>query len=168
MLSRDPAVDAIVVKYGRQYPNCAQTSFLSMRERNNLQCDESSFVHALTGFPAIGGTGETCGAVSGPLLALGLALAPTDPADKEQTAKCQAAARQFVLAVKQEYGSTRCPDIVERCCGTRYDLSKPQEAKKYAEAGGLQKCLNVVQTSVNIATRILEGAATGGGESQPH
>jgi C_GCAxxG_C_C family probable redox protein len=159
-MKQDPALDAIVVKYAQHYGNCAQTGFFSMVERCNLKCDESSFQHALTAMPGIGQTGETCGGVSGPLMAIGLALGPADPKDKEQTAKCQAAARQFTAAVKAEFGSTRCPDIIGHCCGTPYDLSNPEDAKKYVAAGGLQKCVSVVQTAVHIASGIVEQAAT--------
>jgi C_GCAxxG_C_C family probable redox protein len=159
MITRDPALDAVVVKHAQQHPNCAQTSFLSMRERFGLPCDESRFLQALTALPGVGGMGETCGGVSGPLMAMGLALGSADPSDKASAQQCHAAAHQFCLAVQKEFGSTRCGDIVEHCCGARYDLSNPEDAKKYAEAGGLQKCLNVVQTTVHLATGILEEAA---------
>jgi C_GCAxxG_C_C family probable redox protein len=157
-MKHDPAIDAIVVRNAQHFGNCAQTGFFSVMERCNLECDEAGFQRALTALPGIGQTGETCGGVSGPLLAMGLALGPADPKDKEQGARCFAAARQFAAAVKDEFGSTRCPDIIEHCCGTRYDLSNPEDAKKYVAAGGLQKCVNVVQTTVHIASGILEGA----------
>jgi C_GCAxxG_C_C family probable redox protein len=155
-MKRDPEVDALVMKYGKQYPNCAQTSFLTTLERNHIECDVPSFVRALTAFPGIGGTGETCGAVSGCLLAMGLALGPTDHADKQQSGTCHAASHQFCQAVKTEFGSTDCGGIIEGLCGRRYDLSNPEEAKQYAEAGGLMKCAGVVSTAVHIATEILE------------
>ena len=158
-MKRDPALDAMVVRHAQHYGNCAQTGFFSVVERCNLECDQATFQHALTAMPGIGQTGETCGGVTGPLMALGLALGPVDPKDRQQTAKCFAAAQQFTAAVKEEFGSTRCTDIIEHCCGTRYDLGNPEDARKYVDAGGLQKCVNVVQTTVHIASGILEAAA---------
>lgn len=158
-VTRDPQLDALVVQFGQQYKNCAQTAFRAVQERFKLRCDEPDFVRALTAFPGMGGTGETCGGVSGAIMALGLALGPRDPADKAQSAKCHAAAHQFCQAMTEEFGSTDCGSIIERNCGKRYDLSKPEEAKAYAAAGGLQKCVNVVQTSANIAARILQDPA---------
>lgn len=155
-MERDPKLDMLVMKYGKQYANCAQTAFFALKEWLKLECDVPSFTRALTVLPGIGQTGKTCGGVSGSLVALGLVLGPADPADKEQSRKCHAAAHQFCLAVKNESGSTDCGDIIERCCGKRYDLSNPSEAKQYAEAGGIMKCINVVQTIVHIATGILE------------
>ena len=165
-MERDPKLDALVIRYGKQYGNCAQSSFLALQDRFNLQCDVPSFVRALTAFPGIGGTGETCGGVSGTLLALGLALGPADPADKEQSGKAHAAGHQFCSAVKKEFGSTDCGDIIERCCGRRFDLNNPLEAKQYAEAGGIMKCMNVVQTAVHVAAGILERELTGRNDSK--
>jgi C_GCAxxG_C_C family probable redox protein len=168
MSNREPALDAIVLKHSQKHPNCAQTAFLSMRERFNIECDESAFLRALTAMPAVGGTGETCGGVSGPVMAIGLVLGSADPTDRARNQRANAAAHQFCVAVQKEFGSTRCGDVIEHCCGTRYDLSKPEEARKYMEAGGLQKCLNVVQTTVHLATGILEAAAREGGKAQAH
>lgn len=157
-MERDPKLDALVGKYGKQYGNCAQTTFLALQDQFNLPCDVPNFVRALTPLPGIGTTGKTCGGVSGALLALGLSMGTADPADKVQSEKCHAAAHQFCLAVNKEFGSTDCGDIIERCAGRRFDLSNPLEAKQYAEAGGIMKCLNIVQTCVNIAAGILKAA----------
>ena len=164
-MERDPKLDALVMKYGKVYQNCAQTSFLTMLERNNIECDVPNFVRALTAFPGIGGTGETCGSVSGTLMAMGLALGPTDPADKAQSGKCHMASHRFCEAMKKEFGSTDCGGIIEGLCGRRYDLNNPEEAKQYAEAGGIMKCMKVVQTAAHIGTGILENAR--GAKVQP-
>src|SRR3970040_3032669 len=50
--------------------NCAQTSFLVLKEQFNI--DDGMIVKALTPFPGVGLRGETCGAVIGSLMALGL------------------------------------------------------------------------------------------------
>ena len=56
-----------------QSGNCAQTSFLVLKEQFNL--DDGMIVKALTPFPGIALRGETCGAVIGSLMALGLVFA---------------------------------------------------------------------------------------------
>ncbi len=148
----------LVSRNAQEYGNCAQTSFRAMQEHLQLRCNASDFVWALTPFPGIGTTGKTCGAVTGSLIALGLALGPDDPADKKQSETCHTAAHQFCLAFKKTFGSTDCEDIIERSCGKRYDLSSPEEAKNYAIAGGLMKCLQVVQNTVQMATEIIENS----------
>lgn len=155
-MNRDPKLDALVIQFGKQYGNCAQTAFLTLQKQFNLQCDVPSFVRAIAPLPGIGQTGKTCGGVSGSLLALGLAVGTADPMNKGQSGKCHAAAHEFCAAFTKEFGSTDCGDVIERCCGKRFDLSNPLEAKQYAEAGGIMKCMNVVQTAVHVAAGILE------------
>jgi len=69
---------------------------------------------------------------------------------------------KFCVTDTEQFGSTDCGDIIERCCGQQYDLSHPEEAKQYAAAGGLMKCTNVVQTTT-IAAGILDEAGVKAG-----
>ena len=55
--------------------NCAQTSFAVLQEEFDL--DAGEVLRALTPFPGIALRGETCGAVVGCLMALGLVYAET-------------------------------------------------------------------------------------------
>jgi C_GCAxxG_C_C family probable redox protein len=50
--------------------NCDQTTFLTLRDEFDLEGDE--VLKALTPFPGIALRGETCGAVTGGLMILGL------------------------------------------------------------------------------------------------
>jgi C_GCAxxG_C_C family probable redox protein len=124
-IKTDPELDALVMKYAR--PNCAQTSFAAMHEALDLDADPKGFEQALTAYPGIGHTGETCGAVTGPLLAIGLALGPKDAADAEQTMKAGAAAHHFCAAVSGEFGSTRCGEVIEGFYGKRVDMTDPEQ-----------------------------------------
>jgi hypothetical protein len=56
--------------------NCAQTSFAVLQEEFNL--DGGEVLRALTPFPGIALRGETCGAVVGSLMALGLVYGRDD------------------------------------------------------------------------------------------
>src|SRR3989339_1805983 len=59
--------------------NCAQTSFLVLKEQFNL--DDGMILKALTPFPGIALRGETCGAVVGSLMAIGLVFGRDDLED---------------------------------------------------------------------------------------
>ena len=56
--------------------NCAQTAFAVLQERFDL--DGGQVLRALTAFPGIALRGETCGAVTGSLMALGLVCGRDD------------------------------------------------------------------------------------------
>jgi hypothetical protein len=58
------------IKFLQDYGNCAQTSFAILNEEHDLHGDQ--ILKALTPFPGIALRGETCGAVPGSLMALGL------------------------------------------------------------------------------------------------
>jgi C_GCAxxG_C_C family probable redox protein len=153
-IKTDPELDALVMKHAR--PNCAQTSFLAMREALDLDVDAKDFEQALTAFPGVGHTGETCGAVTGPLLAIGLAMGPEDPADAEQAMKAGAAAHHLCAAVTGEFGSTRCGDIIEGFYGKRVDMTDPEQVEAYIAAGGQAHCLSVIQAAVNVAKDLID------------
>jgi C_GCAxxG_C_C family probable redox protein len=164
-IKTDPEVDALVMKHAR--PNCAQTSFLAMHEALDLDVDAKDFEQALTAYPGIGHTGETCGAVTGPLLAIGLALGPEDAADTKQTMKAGAAAHHLCAAITGEFGSTRCGEIIEGFYGKRVDMTDPEQVKAYAAAGGQEHCLSVIRASVKAAKDIIDESAGKEREFQP-
>jgi hypothetical protein len=71
--SREEALKEVTENAHRillQSGNCAQTSFLVLKEQFDL--DNGKILKALTPFPGIALRGETCGAVIGSLMALGL------------------------------------------------------------------------------------------------
>jgi C_GCAxxG_C_C family probable redox protein len=165
-IKTDPELDALVMKHAR--PNCAQTSFLAMTEALELDVDAKDFEQALTAYPGIGHTGETCGAITGPLLAIGLAVGPKDAADAEQTMKAGAAAHHFCTAVSGEFGSTRCAEIIERFYGKPVDFTDPAQIEAYVAAGGQAHCLSVIQAAVTVAKGVIDESTRKDLELQPH
>ena len=74
--------------------NCAESSFWGVAQALGLSCDDV-LLRACTAFGAgIGQARATCGALSGAVLALGVALGRTTP-DAERKAAAYAAARQL-------------------------------------------------------------------------
>jgi hypothetical protein len=63
-------LDELVDKYLPILGACSQTSFYALNETFNLKADK--IVKALASFPGIAFRGETCGAVTGSLLAIAL------------------------------------------------------------------------------------------------
>ena len=63
-------LDQKVDQYMQRSHHCAQSSFLALREQFGLKGKE--VFRALTPLPGIAERGETCGALTGPLMAMGL------------------------------------------------------------------------------------------------
>jgi C_GCAxxG_C_C family probable redox protein len=135
--------------------NCAQTTFLVLQEAFNL--DGESILKALTPFPGIALMGETCGAVTGSLMALGLIYGR----DKENLNNWQAylnslpPARKFCRQFEKELGSTMCSKIVETEFGRKFNLADPMEAMEWMNCGALEKCSEVIQKGVRFASQII-------------
>lgn len=136
--------------------NCAQTSFLSLQEQFELE-DDGAILKALTPFPGIALRGETCGAVIGSLMALGLIYGRDreNLGDFRSYQRSLPPARRFCRRFENEVGSTMCGDIIEAEFGKRYDLADPVQAMEWMNAGALEKCGAVIRKGVRIAAEII-------------
>ena len=154
--SRDEVLELVDNKaeyYMRLCHNCAQTSFLSLNEVFGLT--DPSFVKALTAMPGIAERGETCGAVTGCLLAMGLVFGRERLDDWTGWRACLGPSRKFCDQFVKEMGSTMCGDIVERLFGKRYNLADPAELGQFQAANPTEKCGGVVRKAVRIAAGII-------------
>lgn len=133
--------------------NCAQASFLTLQEEFDLPRD--AVLKALTPFPGIALRGETCGAVIGSLMALGLVYGRDDIDDQAAFAGSLTPARRFCRRFERENGSTRCEEILEAKMGRKFNLADRTEATDYASAGGMRVCSDVVASAVLAAAELM-------------
>ena len=149
-------IDLKVQEYLGKSGNCAQTSFITLQEVFDLGGEE--ILKALTAFPGIALRGETCGAVVGSMMAMGLVYGR----DREQLDDYKRylgslpSARRFCRAFEEEYGSTMCGDVVEKQFGKRYNLADPTEAMEWVSQGATEKCGEVITTAVHIASELIQ------------
>lgn len=142
--------------YMRACHHCAQASFLTLQEIFGLE-GGTAVVRALTPLPGVAERGETCGAVTGCLLALGLVFGRDRLDDWAGWRSCLVPARAFCADFETALGSTQCGDIVERLFGERYDLADPVQLGKFQQADPTSKCGSVVRQAVRLAAgRILD------------
>ena len=133
--------------------NCAQTSFVVLQEEFDLEGDQ--VLRALTPFPGIALRGETCGAVIGSLMALGLEFGRDDLSDWRGYIGSLPSARRFCMRFEEENGSTDCASILVEKLGRNYDLADKTEALEYATSGGPDACSEVVASAVQIASEAI-------------
>ena len=135
--------------------NCAQTTFLSLQEEFDLGGAE--ILKALTPFPGIALRGETCGAVTGGLMVLGLVYGR----DKDNLDNWKAylrslpPSRKFCHRFEDEFGSTMCGQIIETEFGRSFDLADPVEAMQWFECGAVEKCGRVIKKGVQMVAEII-------------
>jgi C_GCAxxG_C_C family probable redox protein len=135
--------------------NCAQTAFIALMDE--FQMEGEQILKGLTAFPGIALRGETCGAVSGCLMALGLEFGR----GRENLDNWQAyinslrPSRKFCHCFTNELGSTMCGEIVADKFGRQFDLADPVEAMEWLNCGAHKLCSEVISNGVCIAATII-------------
>jgi C_GCAxxG_C_C family probable redox protein len=127
--------------------NCAQSVLAAYC--SDFGVDRESALRIAGAFGGgIAGTGETCGAVTGALMAIGLKYGMTDPHNLQAKEKTKELGRKFLEVFVSTYGSSKCRDLLG--C----DLST-QEGSEQARSEGLFKTL--CPGFVGGASEILRG-----------
>jgi C_GCAxxG_C_C family probable redox protein len=133
--------------------NCAQTTFYVLSEQFGLGGDE--ILKALTPLPGMAERGETCGAITGALMAMGLIFGRDRLDDWEKYRSSLIPTNKFCTQFQQELGSSLCCQIQERAFGKSYNLMNPDDLREFQRAGATSKCSKVVQKACRLAADII-------------
>ena len=135
--------------------HCAQSSFLALKEQFGLQGEE--IVKALTPITGIAERGETCGAVTGPLMIFGLIYGRNQNQlnNWDIYRESLVPSGKFCSLFEKEYGSTMCHDIQNLKFGRCFHLTDPEELQEFQESEATKHCSSVVRKAVQIAADII-------------
>jgi len=142
--------------------SCSQGTLCALQEEFKLGGGED-VIKAATFMPGIASRKETCGAVIGALMALGLVFGrdrvnnpdPNTPEAMEQVLKFREKAWRFCEEFKKEFDSTMCGDIRPRIMGRDYNSMDPIERQQFLDDDGPRKCRVPPETAARIAASIL-------------
>ncbi|MFC2141237.1 C-GCAxxG-C-C family protein, partial [Acidobacteriota bacterium] len=149
-------LDEKVVEYMPKYRSCALTSFAALNDQFNLKADPATLRALMPFTGGIAGKGETCGAVSGAILALGFFFGPNDQKGKTMFPPSWINGGVFMDKFKKEFSSTRCWEVQKHLYGRYFDSSKPEDLKLFMEASQKSpNCLDVAKKAVLIAAEII-------------
>jgi C_GCAxxG_C_C family probable redox protein len=94
--------------------------------------------------------GQTCGAVTGAFMVIGLKYGKVKAEDEEAKERTYEIVREFVKRFKSLNGSIVCKDLLG------YDLDKPEELEEVEEKQICEtRCPKFVQDSVEILEKLL-------------
>ena len=128
--------------------NCAQAVLGPFAERYNLPREAALRIATPFG-GGMGHTGSICGAVSGALMAIGLAQGMAD-GDKAQKDACYALAAEFLAQFEVQHGDLTCPVLLG------LDLRDPAQLGEAREQDLFQtRCSLFVETAVRITAGLL-------------
>ncbi len=98
--------------------------------------------------------GETCGAVLGALIAIGMKYGNSERGNKKQDAICIKKVRAFQEKFKERHGSTACKELLG------YDFSDPEQVKEaFASGKVFELCPVLVMDAVEILNDVLSDDA---------
>lgn len=160
-LSREELLDKIekdARNYERKYHGCSRCTVRSLVE--NLDLGDGSVVKASEPLAAgIAMRGETCGALLGGLLVLGLSTAgeemiEIDPED-ETTLVPLATGYNLCRKVEEKIGSTLCHEIQEMKVGRSFNMTDPEEYEEFKKAGGYEVCPKIVGKIARMTAELI-------------
>jgi len=146
-------LDQKATEYLKISGNCAQSSFLALKEQFGL--DDGSVLKALTPFPGLVYRGGICGTVVGCIMALGLIFGRDKLEDWDGYIHAIPPVRAFYRHFEKAEGSIMCLDVVESVFGEKFEAIGPAETKKLLLAGAMEKCADTIKTGVRIAAEII-------------
>ena len=129
--------------------NCSQAVLTSYSE--NLNFDKNLAEIVSCGFGAgMGRLGETCGAVTGSYMVLGI-FNQTFPDNATRKEATYGMIQEFSKKFKQIYGTTDCESLI-KC-----DL-KTEEGRKYSKENNLFEtvCEKCIKDSIKIVNQLIE------------
>lgn len=123
--------------------NCAQSVLLSYAEEINLQ--EATALRIASGFGGGMCLGETCGAVTGAYMVLGMKINPQGKPIQQVKADSKEAVRTFNSLFMARHGSLQCKKLLG------VDISTPEGAAKATEQNlYTTRCVELVASAAEI------------------
>ena len=139
--------------YLEVFGNCAQSSFLALKEEFDLE--DGGVLKALTPFPGLAYRDGVCGTLIGCTMALGLVFGREDLDDWGGYIRSIPPVREFFRRFKKDVGSIMCNDLVESEFGDKFESIEPAETRRWLEAGAMERCTEVAGKGVRIAAEII-------------
>ena len=159
--SRAKLIDAVSVSAfnnNRTYEGCARCVLAAIHEHLRItspegfqQCTKSST--ALSA--GVARMGETCGALLGGIMALGLEFGSENMSLFDRYTDTMRISRNLFRAFTDHYGTAKCADIQERLLGRRYDFFNEDDREAWYRDGGLEVCPGVCALAAGLTAEII-------------
>ena len=148
-------VQARAEAYEQVSQSCAKSSALAVMEEFGL--GHMDVIQALSPFPGIALTGETCGGVTGSMAALGLYFGRNDLLNYGANGRAYGQCRKFLERFESTLGTTKCREIHEKVVfGTFHDTADPEHGySAFVADKGFEKCGLPPGIGARIAAEII-------------
>ena len=128
--------------------NCAHSVLLAFAPDFGMDKDLARLAAAFGG--GLARSGQTCGAVTGALMVLGLKHGITDPGDQETRDRAYALAKDFLARYRERRGTVLCRDLLGYDVGTTEGRRAVKEQKLWTRL-----CTGIIRDAVEILEKML-------------
>jgi C_GCAxxG_C_C family probable redox protein len=159
--SKAKLIDAVSISAynnDRAYEGCARCVLAAINEHLRLTPEEgfNECIKASTALAAgVARMGETCGALLGGIMALGLEFGSEDMSLFQRYADTMQISRELFIKFQDRYGTVKCAEIQEKLLGRRYNFYKEEDRESWYREGGLEKCPGVCAEAAGLAAEII-------------
>lgn len=139
--------------YEELFANCAQGTLLALQEQFDL--GDSQTLKAATAMSGIALRGETCGAVMGAMMAIGMVFGREKPEDFAAVQRTISVSRKLCKQFEETFGSCNCRDVQQRIFGRDFKLLDPEDMAAFVKADARKKCRVPVGKAARLAGEII-------------
>ena len=154
--SREEILDRLEKKagdYEELFGSCAQGTLLALQEEFSV--GNSQTLKAATAMPGIALRGETCGAVMGAIMALGIAMGREKPDDFSAVGRTTKAARRLCRRFEEQFGSCNCRDVQHHIFGRSFNLADAGDQLEFVKSDAAKKCRAPASKAARIAGELI-------------
>jgi C_GCAxxG_C_C family probable redox protein len=156
-LSKEELLDKIektAQSYASKYHGCSRCVLLALQEHLNLG-DDLTFQASTPLAGGIALRGETCGALTGGLLAVGLVAASKKIEDEAAFIHSLVAGFELCRRFEKEMGSTLCRELQKARLGRYHNLADPREVEEAKKAGLNEECPKIVCKACRLTAEFI-------------
>ena len=143
----------------RVYEGCTRCVLAALQDHLRLVNDNKAYGAVLKASTALAAgvarKGETCGALVGAVMAVGLVAGAEHLDDSEGYVRAMKVAVEVFDRFKKENGTVKCFEIQEKLFGKHYDFFNPKDAEAWYRDGGLDKCPSVCALAARIGAEVI-------------
>ena len=138
----------------RVYEGCTRSVLQALQ--SHLHLENGAAIKASTALAGgVARMGETCGALTGGIMAIGLVLGREELEDIQAYRVSMQASYEMYNRFREEMGGSMCFEIHKKLLGSSFDFKIDEEAEEWYKAGGLEKCPMVCAIAARIAADII-------------
>lgn len=162
-LTREEFLDKVeetASKCEREIHGCGRCALAALMQCFELGDKASADLILKAILPLSGGiaqTRNTCGALLGGLMAIGMVFFPgrLEDATMDDIRAAMTLGRQYYRRFEKEIGNVRCFDIREVGLGRCFDTADPDEYDKFVQAGAYDLCSRVCGKAARLAAEFI-------------